>query len=64
MRILLTTVAIAALAAGATSMLRCWLDRRAQFVAARARKPIEAWENEGGALAPHHATAGTSQVPR
>jgi hypothetical protein len=25
---------------------------------------IESWENEGGALAPHHAPLETSQVPR
>ena len=28
------------------------------------RKPIENWENEGGALAPQHARVETSQVPR
>jgi len=27
-------------------------------------KPIEDWENEGGALAPQHARVETSQVPR
>jgi len=32
---------------------------------ARPRKHhIESWENEGGALAPHHAPLETSQVPR
>jgi hypothetical protein len=32
---------------------------------ARPRKPqIETWENEGGALAPQHVPAETSQVPR
>jgi len=28
------------------------------------RQHIESWENEGGALAPHHAPLETSQVPR
>ena len=32
---------------------------------ARPRKhQIETWENEGGALAPHHVNLETSQVPR
>ena len=28
------------------------------------RQPIESWENEGGALAPHHAPVETSLGPR
>ncbi|MFO1304010.1 MAG: hypothetical protein U1F54_09785 [Burkholderiales bacterium] len=28
------------------------------------RQHIETWENEGGALAPHHVPVPTSQVPR
>ena len=33
--------------------------------ASRPRKHyIESWENEGGALAPHHAPLETSQVPQ
>ncbi|MFO1312432.1 MAG: hypothetical protein U1F41_10265 [Burkholderiales bacterium] len=27
-------------------------------------RPIETWENEGGALAPRHVPVPTSQVPR
>lgn len=40
-----------------------WLSERQS--AARHKGPhIETWENEGGALAPHHAAVETSQVPR
>ncbi len=58
----------AALVAAATTAVTWavgrWLIER-QSAAARTRGPqIESWENEGGALAPHHATVETSQVPR
>jgi hypothetical protein len=41
-----------------------WLGRREQLPPAEVRKPLESWENEGGALAPHQVPVETSQVPR
>jgi len=49
--------------AAATFAVQRYLARTAAY--ARPRKPqIETWENEGGALAPQHVPAETSQVPR
>jgi len=49
--------------AAATYAVQRYLARTAAY--ARPRKPqIETWENEGGALAPQHVPAETSQVPR
>lgn len=58
----------AALMAAATTAVSWavgrWLTER-QSAARRTKRPqIESWENEGGALAPHHAAVETSQVPR
>lgn len=58
----------AALVAAATTAVSWavgrWLIER-QSASRRAKGPhIETWENEGGALAPHHAAVETSQVPR
>jgi hypothetical protein len=63
MRSLLATVLAAALAATVSYAVRQWLERRARE-APTPRKPIETWENEGGALAPQHILLETSQVPR
>jgi hypothetical protein len=57
--------ALVAAATGALSWVWSrWLDRRAAGSASRHRPPIESWENEGGALAPHSIPVETSQVPR
>ncbi len=58
----------AALVAAATTAVTWavvrWLIER-QSATGRSKGPhIESWENEGGALAPHHAAVETSQVPR
>jgi hypothetical protein len=60
----IVTAALVAAATTATSWaVSYWLDvRRARAHAPRI--PMETWENEGGALAPHHAAVETSQVPR
>ena len=56
---LITAIAVAA----ASYALQRFLARASAH--AKPRKPqIETWENEGGALAPHHVTLETSQVPR
>lgn len=58
----------AALVAAATTAVSWavgrWLIER-QSANRRSKDPhFETWENEGGALAPHHAAVETSQVPR
>ena len=60
----LKTAAVAATAAVVTWTVRRVLDRRYAPVPRAPRKPVENWENEGGALAPHPAGLETSQVPR
>jgi hypothetical protein len=50
---------------GAAHLADQWLKSKASRTAVPKAKPVERWENEGGALAP--ATGGanaTSQVPR
>jgi hypothetical protein len=62
---ILTTAAIAAVTTAASWLVKRWLEARweQRGLALRA-PPQETWENEGGALAPHHAPIETSQVPR
>ncbi len=55
---LVTAIAIAA----ATWAVQHYLNR--PRLAAKPRPQLDSWENEGGALAPHHAAMETSQVPR
>ncbi len=67
MKKIFQTAIIAAVAATASWAMRRWLDNRyapAQAVPKPPRKPVETWENEGGALAPHPTGLETSQVPR
>lgn len=60
----LATAALIALATTSISwLMKRWVDGR-QAPPVQARKPIESWENEGGALAPHQIAVETSQVPR
>jgi hypothetical protein len=60
MRKLLAAAAIAA----ASWAIRRWLDSRSMRERLVRKPPVETWENEGGALAPHHAAVETSQVAR
>jgi hypothetical protein len=64
MKRIVTAAFIAAATTAASWAVRRWLDQRYTRIAAPARKPVETWENEGGALAPHHVSMETSQVPR
>lgn len=57
-------VGMAAIAAAASWAVQRWLDRRYAPVPLKVRKPVETWENEGGALAPLGHGLETSQVPR
>jgi hypothetical protein len=41
-----------------------WLTTQQERGKPMRREPLESWENEGGALAPHHVAAGTAEVPR
>ena len=59
---IVTAIAIVAATAAASRAVRKLLEREPR--ARRARPAIESWENEGGALAPQHASVETSQVPR
>jgi hypothetical protein len=58
---IVTAIVLAAVSTAASWVVRRLLSRSA---AAKPRPQIENWENEGGALAPHHAAIETSQVPR
>ena len=49
--------------AAATYAVQRFLARSGPYARPR-KQQIETWENEGGALAPHHVTLETSQVPR
>jgi hypothetical protein len=57
-------VGMAAIAAAASWAVQRWLDRRYAPAPLKVRKPVETWENEGGALAPLGHGLETSQVPR
>ena len=62
---ILTAAAIAAATNTASWAVKRWIDGRLEQRGRALRKPmVETWENEGGALAPHHAPIETSQVPR
>jgi hypothetical protein len=62
---ILTAAAIAAAATAASWAVKRWLDSSWEHRGRALREPPhETWENEGGALAPHHAPIETSQVPR
>jgi hypothetical protein len=62
---IIKTAFYAAIATAASWAVREWLDGRyTQRNTGPRKPPIETWENEGGALAPHHVAAETSQVPR
>jgi hypothetical protein len=60
----LNTVFVAAVAAAASWAVSVMLRERRNAKRRVARKPLESWENEGGALAPQHVAVETSQVPR
>jgi len=64
MKKFLQAAAVAAIAAAASWAMRRWLDNRYAPARIAPRKPVETWENEGGALAPHPGALETSQVPR
>lgn len=64
MRGLLRTIVIAGATAAASWIVARWLEARRAATAAIARRPIEQWESEGGALAPQQGRVETSQVPR
>ncbi len=61
---IVTATLIAAATTAASWAVRRWLDDRYAPRARPARQPLESWENEGGALAPHHVAIETSQVAR
>jgi hypothetical protein len=61
---IVTAALIAAATTAASWAVRRWLDDRYAPLTRRVRPPLESWENEGGALAPHHVAIETSQVPR
>ena len=48
---------------GVACAAELWLKTRSAGHSA-ARRPVEQWENEGGALAPAPGASETSQVPR
>jgi hypothetical protein len=61
---IVTAAILAAATTAASWAVKRWLDHRYTRLAPLPRKPVETWENEGGALAPHHMAVETSQVPR
>ncbi len=61
----LATAALIAVATASISWLtKRWLDGHHARRLIQQCKPIESWENEGGALPPQHIAVETSQVPR
>ena len=64
MKKIATAALVAAAATAASWAVKRWLDGRYTPLPRAPRKPLETWENEGGALAPHHLAVETSQVPR
>ena len=61
---IVTATLVAAVTAVASWAVRRWLDGRYATRARPARQPLETWESEGGALAPHHVAIESSQVAR
>ena len=57
-------VGLAAVGAVASWAIQRWLDARYAPAPKKLHKPVETWEDEGGALAPHPHGLETSQVPR
>lgn len=64
MKKFLQAVGLATIAAATTWAVQRWLERNASTTPRVPRRPVENWENEGGALAPHPSGMETSQVPR
>ena len=64
MKKLLQVVGLATIAAAIFWAVQRWLERSTVTPARTPRRPVENWENEGGALAPHPSGIETSQVPR
>ena len=61
---ILSAAVVALTAMTASVAITRWLTSKEERGAPRKREPLDSWENEGGALAPHRLAAGTSQVPR
>ncbi len=64
MKKIVQVVGMAAIAATASWAMQRWLDARYAPAPRRLPKPVDAWEDEGGALAPLAQGMETSQVPR
>ena len=61
---ILKTVALAGTTSALSWLLLRALSSRDRASARLPRRPVEHWENEGGALAPQPGQLDTSQVPR
>lgn len=61
---LLRTVLFAAATTATTWAVQRWLNENEKRKRLPHRPQVDTWEDEGGALAPHHAALETSQVPR
>jgi len=59
---ILSAIVLAAVSTATTWAVQRWLN--ANTKRRLPRPQLEDWENEGGALAPHHAALETSQVSR
>lgn len=59
---ILSAIVLAAVSTATTWAVQRYLNASSRRRAARPQ--IDDWENEGGALAPHHAALETSQVAR
>ena len=64
MKTFLQVVGMAAIAAAASWAVQRWLDGRYAPAPRKLHKPVETWEDDGGALAPLGHGRETSQVPR
>ena len=64
MKTFVRVAGMAAFAAAASWAVQRWLDRRYAPAPRKLFKPVETWEDDGGALAPQGHGLETSQVPR
>ncbi|MCC7326150.1 MAG: hypothetical protein IT521_05030 [Burkholderiales bacterium] len=64
MKRVVTAAILASVTTAASWLVKRWLDARYARQERAPLRPLDGWENEGGALAPTTLPIETSQVPR